>query len=157
MPETGPGDVSISTSASTRSGAPSTTRRATMPPIEWPRSRNPSNPTRVGHLQDVGGEPVERVGRHRVGRVARTVAAVVEGHHPRPSGERRDVVREVLLRAPEAVHEDQTRSVALDPDLEPHSVVGRHPHCLLPVGRSLPATMLADAGPRGQQPAPGEP
>jgi len=77
----------------------------------------------VGDRQDVGGHAVERVvvGRLRLGALA--VAAVVEHHDPVVGGEPLDVVGEVLLRAAEAVHEEQRRTLAGDLDLEDGAVV----------------------------------
>ena len=44
-------------------------------------------------------------------RVTRAVAPVIEHHDPVVAGEGVDVVREVLLRAAETVHEEQAGSI----------------------------------------------
>ena len=97
----------MSTSASTRSGWASTTRRATMPPIECPSSRKRVEPERVGHREHVGGEAIQRVGGRLVGRAALPVTAQVERDDAVVTRERLHVVGEVLLGTAEAVYQEQ--------------------------------------------------
>ena len=88
---------------------------------------------RVGHLEHVGDEALEGVGRRRIGgrivrSVAGAVAAMVDDDHGVVDGERGHVVREVFLGAPEPVHEQQARPAPRDVDCELHPVVHLDAH-----------------------------
>ena len=97
-------------------------------------------PGRLGDRQGVGTEPGQRV-RRGIGRVvARAMTAMVEDHDTVITRERRHVIGEVLLRAAEAVHQQQARSVARNLHLEPNTVIGRdaHAHMLTRIGSLAP-------------------
>ena len=144
-PGTGPGDVSISTSASTRSGWASTMRRTTIPPIECPSRRNASMPT-ASATPRVGREAVERV-RGRVGRaVALAVTPVVEGDDAVVARRacrrgRRSPPWRRRTRAPGATSGPRPDSTTVEPD----AVVGHHPHAHPRSCRAAPAAPPDDA------------
>ena len=94
----------------------------------------------VGDRERVGDQPVERVGR-RVGRlVAVAVAAMVERHDGVVAREHLDVVGEVEPPAPEAVHQQETRSFTRHVDRELDAVVHRdaHLHMVTRIGPTAP-------------------
>ena len=122
-PGIGPRDVSIITSASTRSGARQRDLARDHPAHRVAEEAEPVEADRVGDLEDVGREPVERV-RAALGRlVARTVAAVIEDDDGVVAREHGNVVGEVLLGAAEPVHQQQPRARARHLDLQPDTVV----------------------------------
>ena len=123
-------------SASTRSGCRSTTRRATMPPIEWPSSRKRSSPTASATAIVSATSRSKRVRGEVVGLVALAVPPVVEHDHRVVTGQFGHVVGEVLLRSAESVHEHEPRPGAGDLDREPDPVVRRDAHA--PWSRTRP-------------------
>ena len=80
---------------------------------------------RIGDLQHVERQPLERV-RARVLRMgARAVSSVIEGDHSGTGRQRVDVIAEVVLQPAEPVDQDHRRPRPRDPSGEPHPVVGR--------------------------------
>ena len=82
----------------------------------------------VGDRQHVVDHPVERVRRRILWSVARTVSAVVEQDHRVVARQCVDVIGEVLLRAAESVHEDESGARPRDLGLEGYPVVRRDSH-----------------------------
>ena len=151
----------MSTSASTRSGWASTSRRAIIPPIEWPEEPELVGAHGIRHRDRVRSQPVERV-RRRVGRtVTLTVATMIERDDVVAGGERLDLIREVLLRAAEPMDEEEGGTAPLLDDLEPDAVVDDNPHDAPPPNRPAGARhaphrphACRPSGPRPIRPSP---
>ena len=98
----------MSTRPSNRSGAARIAVCTTMPPIEWPRATQRSQPRASSKPSRSAAKASKRVRRLVVGLAARAVAALVGGDRvPAELGQRVELVGEVLLGAGEAVDEEQ--------------------------------------------------
>ena len=128
IPGGAPGEVSMKTQATARSGL-----RDHDPARHHAAHRVPEQPqvaevVGVGDRERVGREPIEAVGGGVVGRVARPVPTVVEHDHAVIDREGVDVVGEVLLGAAESVDQEEPGRVfgARGDGRELHAVVDRH-------------------------------